>query len=100
MHSEPNDLSRELLKRQRNTLWPDALQNSKSVDEFLWKGSAKPPMVQRVGAIVFGLFFLVATLAFSGMAVESRSVLLTLLALGFLYLGVKVLRNGWPRKSK
>jgi hypothetical protein len=34
--------------RQRNVVWPDPLRNSRAVDVFLWRGSTKPPLVQRI----------------------------------------------------
>jgi hypothetical protein len=43
--------------KQRNTVWPDTLINSRGVDEFLWKGSPDPSLVQRLAAFIFGLTF-------------------------------------------
>lgn len=48
----------ESTARQRNIVWPDPLVNSRSVDEFLWKGSPNPTPVQRIGAWLFGLVFM------------------------------------------
>jgi hypothetical protein len=48
-------LFKEVSRRQRNTLWPDAMVNSSSVDALLWKGSPKATKVQRVGIVVWGL---------------------------------------------
>jgi hypothetical protein len=83
--------------KQRNTVWPDPLINSRGVDEFLWKGSPDAPLVQRIGAWLFGLFFLAAGVAFLELARERGSGLLILLALAGLGLGLKVFMNGFRR---
>jgi hypothetical protein len=93
-------LLEEFKARQRNTVWPDQLVNSKGVDAFLWHGSPNPTKVQRAGAVVFGLFFTVAAISFAGMALESHSILLALVALGGLYLAVRMLRNSFPKKDR
>ena len=51
-------LIEEIKAKQRNTVWPDTLMNGRSVDEFLWKGSPDAPLVQRMGAWIFGLAFM------------------------------------------
>jgi fructose-1,6-bisphosphatase/inositol monophosphatase family enzyme len=58
--------------RQRNTIWPDVLRGSRSVDELLWKGARDAPMVQRIGAVILGLTYLLIGLAFFAMALEQR----------------------------
>lgn len=55
---------------QRNTIWPDVLRGSRSVDELLWKGARNAPLVQRIGAVILGLTYVVIGLAFAAMAVE------------------------------
>ena len=45
----------DIRRSQRNVVWPDPVVNSRSVDEFLWKGSASPTLVQRIGAWLFGV---------------------------------------------
>jgi hypothetical protein len=44
--------------RQRNLIWPDLLRGSRSVDEFLWKGASDAPLVQRIGAVILALAYL------------------------------------------
>ena len=46
---------RDIRRKQRNVIWPEALHNSRSIDEFLWKGSSNPSLVQRIGAWLIGL---------------------------------------------
>ena len=97
------DGQRKLIKdfrdKQRNTVWPDPLINSRGVDMFLWKGSPNPTRVQRAGAVVFGLFFMIAGITYASMAVESRSIPLGIMSLGGLYVGVRMLRNSFPRRK-
>jgi len=89
-------LVRELEAKQRNTIWPDALINSRGVDAFLWKGSPNPSVVQRIGAVLFGLFFICGSVMFASVCAERHS-LWGILAFAFLYVGARVLRNSLPR---
>lgn len=59
--------------RQRNLIWPDVLRNSRSVDEFLWKGARDAPLVQRIGAVIVALAYLIVVLAFISLAIEQGS---------------------------
>jgi len=54
--SDTEKLIEEARAKQSNTVWPDTLLNGRSVDEFLLKGSPDAPIVQRIGAWIFGLF--------------------------------------------
>jgi hypothetical protein len=63
----------EIEAKQRNTVWPDTLRNSRSVDEFLWKGSSDAPLVQRAGAWIFGLTFILLSLALLDVAYEKQA---------------------------
>jgi hypothetical protein len=56
--------------RQRNTVWPDVLRGSRSVDELLWKGARDAPLVQRIGAVILALAYLMVAMVFVSMAVE------------------------------
>ena len=91
-------LIEDLKAKQRNTVWPDPLINSRGVDAFLWKGSPNPSMVQRIGAVLFGLFFICGAVMFASICAERHS-LWGILAFVFLYAGAKVLRNSWPRDA-
>ena len=104
MHEEnktrqPEWLTR-LVSRQKNTVWPDVPNNSRGVDEFLWKGSSNATRVQRVGAVIFGLFFIIAALAFGAMAAEVHSFMLAAFALGWLYVGIRVFSNSRTKAAK
>ena len=54
-HSAGSDYLKDIDNKQRNIIWPGPLVNSRGVDEFFWKGSPRPTMVQRIAAWLFGL---------------------------------------------
>lgn len=89
----------ELDAKQRNIVWPDTLRNGKSVDAFLWKGDPDAPLVQRIGAWLFGLFFILVGLGWVTVAYEKRSWLFGILSVGWFLLGRRVFFNGF-RKHK
>jgi|SRR5271163_3212864 len=92
-------LIKEIKAQQRNTVWSDALVNSKSVDEFLWKGSPDAPLVQRVGAWMFGLFFILFGFVFMDIAYEKHDGLFgVLLSFGWFLLGGKIFLNGFKKR--
>jgi hypothetical protein len=49
---------KEIDNKQRNIVWPEPLINSRGVDEFFWKGSPNPTVVQRIAAWLFGFIFI------------------------------------------
>jgi hypothetical protein len=58
--------------RQRNLTWPDSVRNGRFVDEFLWKGARDAPLVQRIGAVVLALAYVLVGLAFISIAAEQE----------------------------
>jgi hypothetical protein len=82
---------------QRNVLWPDTLRNVTAVDKFLWRGSPDAPLVQRVGAWLFGLMLITAGFFMLDYFGSARWLLF--IPLAFLLLGAKVFRNGFRRRS-
>ena len=92
---------------QRNIVFPDTVRNGRSVDAFFWNGSSNPPLVQRIAAWMFGLFFLAVGLGFAGLAVGAiheddswiESGILALISLAVVLIGIRVFRNGFPRRS-
>jgi ammonia channel protein AmtB len=104
--ARPKDLDgfiEETRARQRNIEFPDALRNSRSADVFLWRGSPRPTLVQRIAAWMFGLVFIgIAAESFS-FAVAERSSFAVVLALVSMsamaaFVGVRIFRNGFPRQ--
>jgi hypothetical protein len=57
-HNSGPEFLKEIENNQRNVVWPGPLVNSRGVDEFFWKGSPKPTVVQRIAAWLFGLTFI------------------------------------------
>ena len=110
-HSGPpkkvNEFISETDSRQKNVMWPGPVVNASKVDAFLWHGSANPTFVQRIGAWIFGGQFLVVGLVLLWIAIhDSRFTadttgrfFLSLLSLGALSLGVRIFRNGFPKRS-
>jgi hypothetical protein len=92
---------------QRNIVFPDTVRNGRAVDAFLWRGSPDPPLVQRIGAWMFGLAFIGFGLTFWAVAKEDRhgdgpifSLVMGLIGLAMLLIGIRVFRNGFPRRIK
>jgi hypothetical protein len=96
-NSQHDRLIDEIKDRQSNTLWPDTMKNGSSVDEFLWKGSPDAPLVQRMGAWIFGIFFLLCGVCFLEFAREKRSWVVLVFSLVVFLLGGKVFLNGFRR---
>jgi hypothetical protein len=88
----------DLKARQRNVVFPEVLNNSRWVDAFLWKGSPNAPLVQRAGAWIFGLFFMLAGLAILALGLQKQSWQADLFALVWFLLGGRIFLNGcrWP----
>ncbi|MGD0547792.1 MAG: hypothetical protein ABR991_08170 [Terracidiphilus sp.] len=98
-NSEHDHLIEEIKDRQSNTLWHDAMKNSRGVDEFLWRGSPNALLVQRIGAWIFGLAFLIADLAILDITYKKFSWPDLLVFLVSLMIGGKIFLNGF-RKNK
>ena len=91
----------EIRAKQRNLVWPDVLLNSKGVDSVLFKGSRNPPLVQRIGAWLFGLTYFGLGLGLIEVGRETRSLVMSIFGLAFAFAGVVVFRNGFgKRRSK
>lgn len=97
-NSDTDEVVAELRNRQRNTVWPDTMHNSKSVDEFLWKGSPDAPLVQRIGAWIFGLFFILCGLGWFAAAYERHSRIFGICSIPWFFIGARVFLNGFRRK--
>ena len=89
----------ELKARQQNLVWPNALKNSRSVDEFLWRGAPDAPLVQRIGAWLFGSAFTLIGIIGLTMSYEKPSIAFGMLSLVCLYVGGRVFLNGFRRRG-
>jgi hypothetical protein len=98
-HNQPHKmLLEEVERRQRNTVWPDPLVNSRAVDEYLWKGNPTAPLVQRIGAVVFGCAYLLAGAALALTTIEHHLYpALVISVVGWLVAG-KMFMNAFNRK--
>jgi hypothetical protein len=94
---EQERLIEEIEAKQRNIDWPDAMNNGRSVDEFLWKGDLDAPLVQRMGAWIFGLTFILMGLGLFDIAYEKQDRMTGVFSLLPLFLGIKVFLNGFRR---
>ena len=101
-----DDFIDESRASQRNIVFPDTVRNARSVDVFLWRGSPNPPLVQRIGAWLFGLTYIGLGLALSSVALRLhneerswiRSVVVILISFSSVPVGIKIFRNGFPRR--
>jgi hypothetical protein len=96
---EQRRIIEEIKAKQRNSVFPDTLRNSRSVDEFLWRGSPKATLVQRMAAWMFGLFFTLAGVAFLDVAYEKHYWIYGVLSIGWFLVGGKVFPNGFRRRT-
>ena len=93
---------------QGNIVFPDAVGNGRAVDVFLWHGSPDPPLVQRIGAWMFGMSFFAIGLGFVALAITALREDDSWVAFGFLLfislslvlIGIRVFCNGFPRRAK
>jgi hypothetical protein len=95
--TEHNGLIEETKARQRNIVFPNTVRNSRNVDAFLWRGSPDAPLVQRMGAWIFGIFFILCGVCFLEFAREKRSWAVLVFSLVVFLLGGKVFLNGFRR---
>jgi hypothetical protein len=93
----PKKFIGELEAKQRNTVWPDPMINSRGVDEFLWRGSPDAPLVQRVAAWILGIFFILAGLAWLVGAYLRGWWVIAVLSILWFYVGGRVFLNGFRR---
>ncbi len=99
--SKTNEVIEEFKARQRNVQWHDAFSNGRGVDEYLWKGDPKAPLVQRLGAIVFGIFFIITGLMWMYISREKNEFFFGLISILWVVLGIKIFANAFRRgKSK
>jgi hypothetical protein len=105
MKHRPKDMDQrkfidDIRGKQENILWPDTVRNSRSVDAYLWKGSPSAPLVQRIGAWLFGLCFFVLGLRELIVSIQLRDWLFILLSVGSIFLGTRIFINGCKKKKR
>ena len=97
-HVRTEDFIDLVRSRQRNLVWPDTLVNSTEVDNLLLRGSARPSLVQRIGAWIFGAWYLGIGIAFVDVARDGGSLTVVFVATLWILLGICVFRNGFRRR--
>ena len=95
-----DELIEDVKARQENTVWPDTLKNGSSVDAFLWRGDPDAPLVQRMGAWIFGITFILGGLGWLGAAFQRHWPVFGLLSTFWFFIGGKVFLNGFRKHSK
>ena len=93
---------------QRNIVFPETVRNGRSVDVFFWRGSPAPTLIQRIAAWLFGLMFVAQGFIFGYFAFDVGKkedsvvgfVFIGLMSLALIALGMRIFRNGFPRRSK
>jgi hypothetical protein len=93
------NLIAEITAKQQNNVWPGPIANSRSIDEYLWKGSQNATLVQRIGACIIGLFYFSMGVIFLGFARGDLWWPVTLLSFLLLFLGTKIFLNGFRNRK-
>lgn len=97
--SDVDQFREETEEKQHATTWPEALRGGRSVDELLWKGDPKAPLIQRAGLLVFALMYLSMFAVSIAIVIAKRDWTVTLVCLipGTLAgtVGFRFLRNAF-----
>jgi hypothetical protein len=96
-HDPQDQMIEDVKASQQNLVWPDAMVNSGSVDELLWRGSPKATKVQRIGIAIWGMGFACVGIALVSLAYEKHNLIPALLGLLSLALGARLFRNAFKR---
>jgi hypothetical protein len=91
---------RQIGVRLGGTAWLGAAGRGRAIDAFIWRGSANPTPVQRVGAWIFGLLLLAQGSVIALQARRIGSVPTMVVACGAILFGARVFRNGFPRRKE
>lgn len=90
----------DIKARQRNLIWPDVLRGGRAVDEFLWKGAGDAPLVQRIGAVVLALVYIMAAALIVDVAVEQGEWFIGVGVIFAFGAGAWFIRNALRRKKR
>ena len=90
----------EINAKQRNTVWPGPMINSRDVDAFLWRGDPNAPLVQRMAAWIYGIFFMVVGgFGFLAVAYQKGWWAFGVFSIVWFLVGGKVFLNGFRRRK-
>ena len=96
----PQQVLESVKSKQRNTVWPEPLVNSRNVDEFLWKGASDALLVQRVGACLFGMTFVLIGVGWFAAGYAKDWWLFCLLSIVWFFVGVRIFLNGFRKHRR
>lgn len=99
MHTSRRRVIEEVKAKQRNIVFPDTVRNSRNVDAYFLRGDPDAPLVQRIGAWLFGLFFLLCGLVCLRLAEKSHSWADILYSVVGFLIGTRVLMSGFRRRK-
>jgi len=85
----------EVRSKQENTVFPDTVRNSSAVDAYFLRGNPKAPIVQRVGAWIFGAFFLLAGVVFANFTLKDHSWAEAVSSIVGFLVGVRIILSGF-----
>lgn len=89
--------TREFKARQKKTALADRLLKNREANEPLFKGSPDAPLVQRVGACIFGISFVLAGVRFLVLGFDKGSWPVGVFSIGWLLLGGRLFQNAFRR---
>jgi hypothetical protein len=87
----------DLRRKQQNILWPDTLRYGRSIDKFLLKGSAHPPIVQKIGAWLIGIWMLLLGGVLLGLTIQARGWVGILVGIVAIVGAVIISGNGFSK---
>jgi hypothetical protein len=89
----------ELEDKQRNILWHDTSRNDVTLNRFMWNGSPRATVIQRVGLVIFSLLFIGIGLTIVQATTSEIDGMTSLLVLSLtcFFLGWRFLRNAFLR---
>lgn len=95
----------EIKAKQENFVFPETVRNSSGVDAYFLKGDPKAPLVQRVGAWIFGAFFLLAGVVFANFTLQDRSWAVAVYSIVGFLVGGRCILSGfrglrWQKSGK
>lgn len=83
----------ELRERQQNLTPNDVLRNATLVDSFLARGNVRFTVVQRVGALMIGLFYLLGSSVLLARAITAGFLLWVVPGAILIFAGIKITVN-------
>ena len=99
MNSKQDQAIEVVRAKQSNTVWPNTIRNSRSVDAFLWNGSPNASLLQRIGAWIFGLTLILVGVGWVDVAYERDWLVFGVLSIVWFAVGGKLFLNGFRRRK-